>query len=143
MILEERVESIKAGVVSAGAVAAIFPLTLLTNELGLAQIFEPFSGLHVNYVNGLTSTAIALFAGFLFGITYRYVIRQDQNLHLRSGAVLAFGLVRGLAQIDVGLSTQGSLLPFLVLAAESIALFAIARIILDWAMVRKWVKPFP
>ncbi|MBW4540463.1 MAG: hypothetical protein KME43_15155 [Myxacorys chilensis ATA2-1-KO14] len=150
MMWEERVESIKAGGVSLGAVAAIFPLTLLINQVavlqGLAEPVAPRGGLSVlgmSDLQGWVSFAIALFTGFLFGITYRYVIRQDPNLHLRSGAVLAFGLVRGLAQIDVGLTTQGSLFPFVILAGESIVLFAIARLVLDWAMVQKWVKPFP
>jgi hypothetical protein len=32
----------------------------------------------------------------LFGVTYRYIIRRDLgNLQLKSGAVAAFGLVRG------------------------------------------------
>lgn len=149
MMWEERVESIKAGGVSLGAIAAIFPITLLINQLAILQsLAEPiaaragFSILGVSNLQGWVSFAIALFTGFLFGITYRYVIRQDSNLHLRSGAVLAFGLVRGLAQIDVGLTTQGSLFPFVILAGESVVLFAIARIVLDWAMVQKWIKPF-
>ncbi|NDJ16828.1 hypothetical protein [Myxacorys almedinensis] len=142
MMWEERVESIKAGIVSASAVGLVFPVAWSMNN-GVFQQADELAALQTGYLAGSLSGAIALFTGFLFGITYRYVIRQDPNLHLRSGAVLAFGLVRGLAQIDVGFTTQESVFPFLVLAGESLMLFAIARLVLDWAMGQKWVKPFP
>ncbi|NJN88715.1 MAG: hypothetical protein HC881_23575, partial [Leptolyngbyaceae cyanobacterium SL_7_1] len=48
----------------------------------------------------LLQGAIALATGFLFGVSYRYIVRQDENSHLKSGAILAFGIIRGLAQID-------------------------------------------
>ncbi|MCY7282804.1 MAG: hypothetical protein LH679_05045, partial [Cyanobacteria bacterium CAN_BIN43] len=121
MTLAERIESIKAGVVASLSVTIAFCGASLINRLILATRFEPLSGLQVSAVgiSFLLSGVIAAIAGVLFGITYRYVVRQDQNSHLKSGAVLAFGLVRGLAQIDVGVMTQGSLLPFVVLALES------------------------
>ena len=144
MTFAERIESIKAGVVASLSVAIAFCGASLINRLILATRFEPLAGLQVSAVgvSFLLSGAIAAIAGVLFGITYRYVVRQDQNSHLKSGAVLAFGLVRGLAQIDVGVMTQGSLLPFVVLALESILLFAVARIVLDRAMNEGWVRPF-
>lgn len=141
--LVERIESIKAGSLAALAIAVAFSLTTLSNSV-LAQQFKPLSGLQATNLNMplLVSGAIATLAGFLFGVTYRYVIREDRNPHLKSGAVLAFGLVRGLAQIDVGLNLQGTLLPFIVLAVESILLFAIARLVLDLAIQQVWIKPF-
>ena len=132
---EERVESIKAGGIAVVAVGLIFPITVLVNDL----LATRFTGFSVNY---WISGAIALFAGFLFGITYRYIIRQDDNSHLKSGAVLAFGLVRGLAQVDVGINTQSEIVPLAIMAGESILLFAIARLILDWAMTQGWVHRF-
>lgn len=144
MTLAERIESIKAGVVASLAVAIVFCGASLINRLILATRFEPLAGLQVSAagVSFWVSGVIAAIAGVLFGITYRYVVRQDQNSHLRSGAVLAFGLVRGSAQIDVGVMTQGSLLPFVVLALESVLLFAVARVVLDRAMMDGWVRPF-
>jgi hypothetical protein len=144
MTFVERIESIKAGVVASLAVAIAFTGASLLNRLILATRFEPLAGLQASAdgIGFLLSGAIAVIAGVLFGITYRYVVRQDQNSHLKSGAVLAFGLVRGLAQIDVGVMTQGVLLPFVVLALESILLFAVARVVLDRTMSNGWVRPF-
>jgi len=144
MTFVERIESIKAGVVASLSVAIAFTGASLINRLILATRFEPLAGLQAsaNGIGFLLSGAIAVIAGVLFGITYRYVVRQDQNSHLKSGAVLAFGLVRGLAQIDVGVMTQGVLLPFVVLALESILLFAVARVVLDRTMSNGWVRPF-
>lgn len=144
MTFVERIESIKAGMVASLAVAIAFTGASLLNRLILATRFEPLAGLQASAdgIGFLLSGAIAAIAGVLFGITYRYVIRQDQNSHLKSGVVLAFGLVRGLAQIDVGVMTQGVLLPFVVMALESILLFAIARVVLDRTMSNGWVRPF-
>jgi uncharacterized membrane protein len=128
---EERIESIKAGGVAAIAIALFLPLTLLNRYL-----------LPLSWQLDWVSSAIAIAAGFLFGITYRYIVRQDDNSHLRSGAVLAFGLVRGSAQIDIALKTQNSLLPFVAMAVESLAMFAIARLALEMAMRQTWIKPF-
>jgi uncharacterized membrane protein len=132
---EERIESIKAGGIAAASVALVFPMTILANDL----VATRFAAVPMNY---WVSGAIALFAGFLFGITYRYVIRQDDNSHLKSGAVLAFGLVRGLAQVDIGISIHSTIVPVVVMAVESILLFEIARLILDWAMTQGWIQRF-
>jgi hypothetical protein len=129
---EERIESLKAGAVGAGAIAPLSLLTLFTNQQFFSTQF-PFN---------LVSCAIALLAGFLFGVTYRYIIREDENSHLKSGAVLAFGLIRGFSQIEIGINTQSTLLPFVMLAGESVLMFAIARFGLDLALHRNWVRPF-
>jgi hypothetical protein len=152
----ERVESIKAGGI--GALAA----GLAWGNLTIAHIFiaptlitQPFIALALAPVLGNAplsppsstylpaSAAIALFSGFLFGITYRYIIRQDRNPHLKSGAVGAFGLVRGLAQSEASLRTIQDLLPAAIALGESLVLFAIVRLALDWALQKNWLKPFP
>jgi hypothetical protein len=86
--------------------------------------------------------AILIITGFLFGVTYRYVIRTDRNDHLNSGAVLAFGLVRGLAQIDVARFDLTQIWLDGLIIGKSILLFAIARYALDRALVANWVLPF-
>jgi hypothetical protein len=83
------------------------------------------------------SGAIATFSGLLFGVTYRYIIRSDKNPQLKAGGVLAFGLVRGLTQMELGLNSNITIWSFLVLAAESLLWFVFAAIALDF-----WVKPF-
>ncbi|MBD2082915.1 hypothetical protein [Leptolyngbya sp. FACHB-17] len=132
---EERVESLKAGVLSAGSVTLIFPLIALFNDFLASRYASPV-------MNYWVSGAIVLFAGFLFGVTYRYIIREDQNSHLKSGAVLAFGLVRGLAQVELGIATQSSWVPIVSFAGESIFLFAIARLVLDGGMAIGWIGRF-
>ena len=132
---EERVESLKAGVLSAASVTLIFPLTALLNDFLASRYACPM-------MNYWISGAIALLAGFLFGVTYRYIIRQDQNSHLKSGAVLAFGLVRGLAQVEMSIATQTAWVPIVSFAIESILLFAIARLVLDGGMAIGWIRRF-
>lgn len=132
---EERVESLKAGLLAAGSVALIFPLIALLNDFLVSR----YPSVPMNY---WMSSAIALLAGFLFGVTYRYIVRQDENSHLKSGAVLAFGLVRGLAQVEMGIANQIAWIPMVSFAIESILLFAIARFVLDWGISLGWVQRF-
>lgn len=140
--LTERIESLKAGILGAVAAAMAFGTFVLLNTYGLDHQL-PMTGLSTaQHVTSLMlSGAITKLSGFLFGVTYRYIIRQDKNIHLRSGAVLAFGLVRGLAQVDVAYP-QTAWLPLVLMVGESMLLFAIVRIVLDWALAQQWVKPF-
>jgi len=139
----ERIESIKAGAIAAVSlslafsVTAILHLTLPPQFPGLANI------LTTKAINLFFSGAIAFVSGFLFGITYRYIVRQDDNSHLQEGAVLSFGLVRGLAQVDVGLKFDNTLWSLGLLGIESVLLFAFARFALDLAIYHQWVKPAP
>ncbi|NET00828.1 MAG: hypothetical protein F6K61_09695 [Sphaerospermopsis sp. SIO1G1] len=143
-LMQERLESLKAGIIGGGAVGVSFLLTTLTNELLLKQYFGllDINEFQLFNLQLLLSAGIAGCSGFLFGVTYRYIIREDKNSHLKSGAVLAFGLVRGLSQIELGWNFYPSILPFLILAAESIFWFALARIILDFAIFKGLIKPF-
>ena len=139
----ERIESLKAGTLAAKSFLLAYGIASLGNTLVLAEQFEILAGKQLaSGFTMLASCAIAWLSGFLFGITYRYVIRSDRNSHLSDGAVLAFGLVRGLAQVDVGLNFTDALWSFGILGIESILLFAFARLTLDWAMGLGWVKPF-
>jgi len=140
----ERLESVKAGLLGAVTGSLVFGAAMLTNRWLLAPCFKPLALLQmdVDTVAVLISGAIAALSGFLFGVAYRYIIRQDQNPHLKAGAVLAFGLVRGLAIADGKFREPSALLPLLVLGTESMLLFAGARVLLDWALLSGWIKPF-
>ncbi|PSB03417.1 hypothetical protein C7B69_26410, partial [filamentous cyanobacterium Phorm 46] len=115
----------------------------LVNTLILAQWWDFLAGLQVRAIDlnfGLRGL-MAVVGGFLFGVTYRYAIRRDTNPHLKSGVVLAFGLVRAFGQLDAGLSFEPGkmpglqeLWPFAVVGVESVVLFAIAGLVLDWAI---------
>jgi len=137
-LMAERIESLKAGMIGGLSLGLGYLLTNLLNTLLLAQHFEILSSLQVT-VNWhwVVSWAIAIFSGLLFGVTYRYIIRQDKNPQLKAGGVLAFGLVRGLAQIDAGWSWA-----FGVLALESGLWFIVAAIALDSAIRMGWVQAF-
>lgn len=143
-LMAERLESLKAGIVCALSFSVVFILASIFNDLLWKEYFKQLYSVSIITLNWqwLISAGIAGFSGFLFGVTYRYIIRKDENPHLKSGSVLAFGLVRGLTQVDVGLNFPLSVLPFVLLALESIAGFAVAAFTLHSAIKFSWVKPF-
>lgn len=145
----ERLESLKAGTLAALSLLLAFVLVAIANNLILPN-FEALTRLQTTAIdlNLVVRCAIASFSGFLFGVTYRYAIRRDTNPQLKAGVVLAFGLVRGLAQVDVELSGHTSILLaknigfYAALALESMLMFAIAAIVLDFSIQRHWIEPF-
>ncbi len=133
----ERIESLKAGMIAGGFAAATEGI------IQLAQGFSSVNGLAAGAldVGYWVGVAISAFSGFLFGVTCRYAIRKDENPHLSSGVVLAFGLVRGLAQVN-GADLSVSVMPLVLFAVlESILLFTVAYFGLSIAMRLSWVKP--
>jgi hypothetical protein len=142
-MMAERVESVKAATLGGLSIFTLFVATTLINNFLLAQYFGLLSPLRVDIhdYRSLISGGIASFCGFLFGVTYRYIIRTDNNPQLKAGGVMAFGLIRGLTQIEMGVDTD-NLFPFIVLAGESILYFGAAALVLDLAIQRSWVKPF-
>ncbi|MFQ4141215.1 hypothetical protein [Chlorogloeopsis sp. ULAP02] len=143
-LMTERLQSLKAGVLGGFCLFLAYLITSLLNSLVLTEHFSALSDLDIKSLDWrfLLSISFVTFSGFLFGATYRYIIRQDQNPHLKSGGVLAFGLVRGLTQIDVGVTFASKILPLIVMATESVLWFAIAAIALDAALQQGWIKPF-
>ncbi|MHC5832050.1 MAG: hypothetical protein ACYT04_92765, partial [Nostoc sp.] len=100
-MMAERLESLKAGIIGGLSLCFAFVMTSFLNTLVLAKYFQTLVSLQsdVNW-HLWVSGAIAFFSGLLFGVTYRYIIRSDKNPQLKAGGVLAFGLVRGLTQIE-------------------------------------------
>lgn len=142
----ERVESLKAGFVGAVATAIVFSVTtsvvagwtawMLLEKSTFALGIDSLLNFRL-----IVQAGIAGFSGFLFGVTYRYVVRSDRNSHLKQGAVLAFGLVRGLAQLDATLTIEADWLSGTKIL-ESVLMFAIAALLLDQLMQRGWIKVF-
>ena len=130
----ERIESVKAGLLGAIAFAIAEILAFLS------QTWILKTSQFVWNVELCLQLVIGAIAGFLFGVTYRYIIRGDRNSHLNDGAVLAFGLVRGLALIENKVTTFDW--SMVVLVIQSLICFAIARWLLDLAMAKKLIKPF-
>ncbi len=124
---QDRLESLKAGVLSA--------LTVVIADSGVALYLSS------RLVELGLRLAIVAVSGFLFGVTYRYAVRGDANPHLKSGVVGAFGLVRGLAQLE-GLQIPDDVGAIALLSLfESLGLFGLAGLCLDFALRRTWVNP--
>ncbi|PSB12979.1 hypothetical protein C7B61_05280 [filamentous cyanobacterium CCP1] len=141
----ERIESLKAGIFGLITAGFVFGITEIAGRFILLQlgfnapIDRLFPLLPLQWSSLLPGTAV-LVSGFLFGVTYRYIVRQDDNPQLKAGAVMAFGLVRGFAQISEMAQLDGLLSGGRVL--ESVLLFGGAGLVLDWAMERGWIKAF-
>lgn len=135
----ERIESFKAGMIAAIAFIFFDAIVLLFNTYVLSIKGTQFSYLQTAWeIKLLIRFVIAWISGFLFGVTYRYIIRDDRNSHLKDGAVLAFGLVRGLTILEESsIFWIGS-----VLLVQSIICFGCARLSLDLALKYKLIKPF-
>ena len=139
-LVTERIESVKAGIVGAGAFVVGESAFELVKSLFNIFVLQNVIKFSIDWTWSI-ELGIGAVSGFLFGVTYRYVIRADRNSHLNDGAVLAFGLVRGLALIEKNLILS-ELLSLGGLVLQSIICFAIARFILDLAIARKLIKPF-
>jgi hypothetical protein len=131
----ERIESVKAGSLGGIAAGIVYGATIAIDAIVWREYSKSLLCLGLE-------TAIAIVGGFLFGVTYRYIIRTDRNDHLNSGAVLAFGLVRGLAQIDVDEFDLSQVWLDGFIVGKSILMFAIARYAIDYALAASWVLPF-
>jgi hypothetical protein len=138
--LEERLESLKAGLISGGMAVIAEGIFQLLQAYVWPKL-EPAEILELLFATDCwADLAIAGLSGFLFGVTCRYAIRQDNNPHLSSGVVLAFGLVRGLAQVRLDEVTVQDTSLVLFAIMESIVLFAIAYIGLSISIRKGWVK---
>jgi len=145
MIKIERIESVKAGILGGITFLIADFIVRLFNQKILTIKFN-------NLANFLTKIddqffwkliIISGFTGFLFGVTYRYIIRTDQNSHLKDGAVLAFALTRGLVLLEsLNHINFFDVIPYLILIIESIFCFLISRFILDLGLFYQWLNPF-
>jgi hypothetical protein len=141
--LRERIESLKAGILAAISFMLAYAIAISFNSFILAVRFQVLARLQAAFeIDLLVKVAIALLSGFLFGVTYRYIVRSDRNSHLGDGAVLAFSLVRGFAPVEVTDNLIQNAWVLSVVGVESLFCFAIARLFLDFALDRYWIKPF-
>ena len=149
--LADRIESFKSGFLGAiASVFAFFAIALLHHllpkvlpKLHLVNSFEIDKPLVL-----LVKLGMIGFSGFLFAVTYRYIVRGDRNSHLKSGAILAFACIRSFGTIDHDLLTfihlsliQGAL-AIAMLFLENIAWLAIVQSILETAIQQKWITAF-
>jgi hypothetical protein len=138
----DRIESLKTAAV-AGFAAGLAATVIFGIRWGMALGLQEALNSVVTGLSGeafWVGVAIATLSGSLFGITYRYAIRQDDNAQIKLGVIFAFALVRGLALVNVAaaLSLQGW--PFVTAVLESMVLFATAGAGLELLFWLKWVS---
>ncbi|MEL6232232.1 MAG: hypothetical protein AAFR24_20190 [Cyanobacteria bacterium J06627_3] len=136
----ERIESVKAGTVAAIIGTAISFVFVVFDTWLMGQGFTQAWLLHA-----IQRLAVAAVCCFLFGVTYRYIVRQDPNPHLKSGAVGAFALTRSLGQLEtleLSALSMDQALPIALPIAESFGLFLTVRLVLDWGLKQQWFQPF-
>ncbi|MGD1940939.1 MAG: hypothetical protein ACFB0G_06475 [Leptolyngbyaceae cyanobacterium] len=139
----ERLESLKAALCGATCAGLLSLAQLISHRWPLTSL-PPLRDL-LSSLAGLTllvTGAIALLSGALFALTYRYAIRRDDNPQLKAGVVLAFTLVRGLAQVDAGSAITQNFWPFFAACGESLVLFGGCAIALNLALRWQWLQPF-
>jgi hypothetical protein len=152
--MAERLESLKAAMLASFGAILAFAIINQINKLVLIK-FPVFNANQITIYNSIfdfhwwLSAGIILFSGFLFGVTYRYIIRKDNNFQLKVGGVMAFGMVRGLVQIEMKVAMVNDInnllkdaFPLVVLLAENIFVFALAALVLDVAINAGWIKAF-
>ena len=137
----ERLESVKAGII-----AALVGLTVSVVFVGVDSLLAGSGALtQALLLQAIRRIVVGTVCCFLFGVTYRYIIRQDPNPHLRSGAVGAFALTRSLSQLETiqisGL-TLASIVTLGIVMIESFGLFLSVRLVLDLGLKQQWLKPF-
>ncbi|RWW51136.1 hypothetical protein BHE74_00042535 [Ensete ventricosum] len=134
---KERLESAKAAVVSsvAGTLASV-PIYLY-QATSVPQL--------------ILDLAVISISCALFGVTFRYTVRQDlDNLQLKTGTCAAFGLIKGLSAAETGrilkLDTE-SFISFsidgAVYVSENIFIFLAAAVALDFCFKMRVLSPFP
>jgi hypothetical protein len=140
----ERLASLKVALIGGGSAAFLSLIGRLAHNLAGPSLLPAISTGFSSLV-GLTllvNTTIALLSGALFALTYRYAIRQDTNRQLQLGVVLAFTLVRGLAQVDASSAIAQHWWPFATACGESLWLFGGTAIVLFLGFQQNWLTPF-
>ena len=146
----DRIESFKAGFL--GAIASVFAFFAIALLHHFLQNFLPVQLISSFELSSPFILLIKLgmigFSGFLFAVTYRYIVRRDRNSHLKSGAILAFSCIRSFGAIDRDLPTL-TLLPLVqialvsaILLVENVAWLAIVQSLLETAIQHKWIAAF-
>jgi len=127
--LKERIESIQVGSISALAFAVPYLVFL--------SIDGVFLGQSLTLISAFVKIVGALISGFLFGVTYRYVVRHDDNPHLKDGTVAAFALVRGLVPLQLSTDFIAEGWQLSLFLGESFICFLICRLLLELTKLRQ------
>ncbi len=128
MLIQERKASIKTGILGAVVFSIAYFLVKIINILS-----HNLSG-EINIFNLI----ISLTTGFLFAVTYRYIIKNDENPHLKDGAVFAFAIIRTFG-IEFNFD---DIFTIMILGIGNIFCFLVTRYSLDFALKNNWIKYF-
>ena len=126
--LKERIESIQVGSISALAFLVPYLLFLTVDRL--------FLGESLTLIGAFVKISGAIISGFLFGVTYRYVVRNDDNPHLKDGTVAAFALVRGLVPLQLSTDLIADAWQLSLFLGESFICFLSSRLLLELTKLR-------
>jgi hypothetical protein len=139
----DRMESLKGAVVAGFAAGGVATALLLAHRVAAVGWGGAIQTLTAGLLGSSfwISAAIAGLSGGLFGITYRYAVRQETNLQLKAGVVLAFSLVRGLALVNGAAAICAWGWPWAVAIAENLLIFGSAALSLELVRQWGWVKP--
>ncbi len=139
----ERIESIKAGILGGFCFVIAQFFCWLLNYFILLKRWDFFAIFEVKLgLNLAMEVSILFFTGLLFAVTYRYVIRSDDNSHLKDGAVFAFGFVRTLVFWELNNNLSENILPLIIFAIETIFAFLFTRLVIDFAFDKQLIKKF-
>jgi hypothetical protein len=138
ILLEERIESLKAGVLAGLAFCLAYGLAVWANSHPF-ELLIPLQA--IAGIEGWLRWGSAWASGFLFGVTYRYIVRNDANSHLKAGAVLAFAIARAVAPVGLERFSAARMEVWAIFGVESLFCYASASVALDWALQRGWVQP--
>lgn len=132
---QQRIYSLRAGMVASVVVAIADGVGLLFNHYFLGWELGGTWGF-------LLSLLGAGFSGFLFGVTYRYLINPQRDHHLEMGAVGAFALVKvlGLVESQGAALTMAQGVMWAVLLGEYLLGFSLARWLIHGAIARRWIR---
>ena len=126
--LKERIESIQVGSISALAFLVPYLLFLTVERLLLGE--------SITLIGAFVKISGAIISGFLFGVTYRYVVRNDDNPHLKDGTVAAFALVRGLVPLQLSTDLLADAWQLSLFLGESFICFLSSRLLLELTKLR-------
>jgi hypothetical protein len=127
--LKERIESIQVGSISALAFLVPYLLFLIVDRLLLGE--------SLTLIGAFVKISGAIISGFLFGVTYRYVVRNDDNPHLKDGTVAAFALVRGLVPLQLSTDLIADAWQLSLFLGESFICFLSSRLLLELTKLRQ------
>ncbi|XGB43177.1 MAG: hypothetical protein LVS60_05190 [Nodosilinea sp. LVE1205-7] len=139
----DRLESFKAAALTGSIGALIGALILVLHRVSMVGWQVTLASTLMGLAGRIfvITVAISALSASLFGITYRYAVRQDPNPQIKLGVVLAFTLVRGLTLVDAAVMIRWHSWPLILIScSESLLLFGLTAVGLELALSQGWIQ---